>query len=227
MMRWKNCLLWQYIFCSNGEKLRNLFGENQCKYNHPFVKATKDISPIIEDKVLWQAVDKIETQIIVFDKLREAMRIAPRGAEKGLNDEGSDEPINTIEAQVSKFMTAELNNTVMTDTPEHKKMIDQLKKYWDRLFADPVIVDTPDGQVSIYPQRTNNIMERFFREIKRDHRRKTGNNSMARKLGAMNANTPLIKNLKNKQYMDMLLDDCKCLEEVFSKINADDVYAEM
>ncbi len=30
------------------EVLRELFGENQCKYNHPFVKASKDIRPIIE-----------------------------------------------------------------------------------------------------------------------------------------------------------------------------------
>ncbi len=207
--------------------LKELFGEHQCKYNHPFVQASKAIRPIIEDNSLWETVDKMEEETKVFDKLREAMRIAPQGAKKGLNDGGSDEPINKIEAHVSKFMSLELNNTKMKNTPEHKKMIKQLKKYWDRLFADPVVINTPDGSISIHPQRTNNIMERFFREIKRDHRRKTGNNSMAQKLGAMSANTPLIKNLKNKQYMEILLDDSKCLEEVFSKINADDVYGQM
>jgi hypothetical protein len=207
--------------------LKEMFGEKQYRYNHPFVKASNDIRPIVEDKGLWQTVDKMESQAQVFDKLRKAMRIAPRGAKKGLNDGGSDEPTNKIEARVRKFMTAELKNTGMKDTSEHKKMIKQLKKYWDRLFADPVVIDTPDGRISIQPQRTNNIMEQFFREIKRDYRRKTGNNSMARKLGAMNANTPLVKNLNNKQYMDILLDDCKCLEEVFSRIEADDVHAQM
>lgn len=207
--------------------LKELFSENQHKYNHPFIKASNDIRVIVEDKVLWQTVDKMEAQIEIFDKLREAMRIAPRGAEKGLNDEGSDESINKIEARVQKFMTAELKNTRMKDTPEHKNMIKQLNKYWDRLFADPVVIDTSNGRISIQPQRTNNIMERFFRGIKRDYRRKTGNNSMAQKLGVMNANTLLVKNLNNKQYMDILLDDCKCLEEVFSGIDAEDVHVQM
>lgn len=70
-------------------------------------------------------------------------------------------------------------------------------------------------------------MERFFRDIKRDHRRKTGYNSMARRLISMKANTPLVKNLENKQYMAILLDDCNCLEEVFAGIDADDVYEQM
>jgi hypothetical protein len=66
-------------------------------------------------------------------------------------------------------------------------------------------------------------LERLFRSIKRDNRRKTGNNSMAKKLVSMNANTPLIKNLTNDQYMALLLDDCESLEEVFSKIDKEDV----
>ena len=111
---------------------------------------------------------------------------------KLLRDEGSKEAINKIEDRVDKFMDTELKNKKMIKDPEHIKMIEQLKKYWDRLFADPVEIDTSCGRISIQPQRTNNVMERLFREIKRDYRRKTGNNSMGRKLGAMNANTLLI-----------------------------------
>jgi hypothetical protein len=36
--------------------------------------------------------------------------------------------------------------------------------------------------MTIYPQRANNLLERFFRQQKRDHRRKTGNSSMNRLL---------------------------------------------
>ena len=31
---------------------------------------------------------------------------------------------------------------------------------YDKLFADGILVDTPNGKVTIYPQRTNNMMER-------------------------------------------------------------------
>ena len=46
-------------------------------------------------------------------------------------------------------------------------MIAQIDKYWDKLFADPITVNTPIGQVTIQPQRTNNLLERFFRDFKR------------------------------------------------------------
>ena len=80
-------------------------------------------------------------------------------------------------------------------------MAEQIDKYGDRLFADPIEVDTPNGKVTIYPQRTNNILEQFFRGIRRAHRRKTGNDSMGRTLQTMLADTPLVKNLDNPAYM--------------------------
>jgi hypothetical protein len=64
----------------------------------------------------------------------------------------------------------------------------------DKLFADPVTVDTPSGMITIYPQSTNNIVERFFRDERHGHRRKTGNDSMHRALQAMLTDTPLVKN---------------------------------
>lgn len=89
---------------------------------------------------------------------------------------------------------------------------------FDKLFADPIVVNTPNGSVTIYPQRTNNIIEQFFRDLKRSHRRRTGNNSMSRVLNSMLADSPLVKNLDNPEYMDMLLDGMANLEELFSEV---------
>ncbi len=83
------------------------------------------------------------------------------------------------------------------------RMVAQIDKYGDRLFADPIVGNTPNGSVTIYRQRTNNIIEQFFRDLKRSHRRRTGNNSTARVLNSMLADTPLVKNLDNPEYMDM------------------------
>ncbi|GAF67626.1 unnamed protein product, partial [marine sediment metagenome] len=37
-------------------------------------------------------------------------------------------------------------------------MGEQIKKYWDKLFADPIIVQVHDNKIIIQPQRTNNII---------------------------------------------------------------------
>ena len=54
--------------------------------------------------------------------------------------------------------------------------------------------------------------------MRRGHRRKTGNDSMRRTLQAMLADTPLVKNLDNPDYMEMLLDGKANLEELFADL---------
>ena len=100
-------------------------------------------------------------------------------------------------------------------------MVAQIDKYWKKLFADPVIVQTVSGTIKIQPQRTNNILEQFFRDLKRGNRRKTGNKSCSRMLGTMLAETPLVKNLQNPEYMKILLKEKTSLAEVFAEIEID------
>ena len=52
-----------------------------------------------------------------------------------------------------------------------RKMAEQIDKWDERLFADPIKADTPRGTVIIHPQRTNNILEQFFRRMRRGRRR--------------------------------------------------------
>ncbi len=50
---------------------------------------------------------------------------------------------------------------------DYVKLVAQIDKYWHKLFCDPITVLTPDGgTVILQPQRTNNILERFFRDLK-------------------------------------------------------------
>lgn len=209
------------------EELKKVFANNERKHNKPLFKTAVDMRRIIEDKPLRGALDGLKDKVNVFDKLRKAMRIAPRGGGDGLNDDGGDEPIEKIESRVADFRKAALKNRKMKNVDEYKKMIEQIDKYWSGLFADPVKIDTPNGTISIQPQRTNNIMEKFFRSVRQGHRRRTGNDSMKAKLKAMKANTVLVKNLENKQYMDMLLNGKNSLEEVFAEIDVEEVRAEM
>ena len=106
-------------------------------------------------------------------------------------------------------------------------MLEQLDKYWVKLFADPLPVVTPEGVLYIQPQRTNNILERFFRGEKRRGRKKSGMASLSKVLKAALADTPLVQNLKNREYMDIILNGCSNLTERFSQIDAHLVQKEM
>ena len=203
------------------EKLQPEHLRGKWQDNTPYFKVYHELKNIMKDKQLWNAVEQIEKKIIVFDKLRDAMRIAPTSGRAGLNDEGQKGHILTIEKRVTKFRHWLTGRKNYSQDRAAQKMIEQLDKYWKKLFADPITVQTPAGPVLLQPQRTNNILEQFFRSLKRAHRRRTGNASSRRMLRTILAETPLVKNLGNPAYMKILLNGRPSLEAVFAEIEID------
>ena len=178
----------------------------------------KKISSVANDPELIQATTELRWRGEVFDDLRNAMRIATPDESNGLNDDGPSEDMSSIRQCVEKFRLRLQMESTLADDQLCIKMARQIDKYGEKLFADPITVASPQGMVTIYPQRTNNILERFFRGLRRGHRRKTGNNSMRRALQAMIADTPLVKNLDNPAYMEILLNGKESLEALFASI---------
>jgi hypothetical protein len=171
-----------------------------------------------EDPEIKSLIEEIRWRSATFDSLRNAMRIALPGGTNGLNDEGSTNIISIREG-VMKFRKSLEQNEQLASDPLCGKMGEQIDKYLDQLFNDPIMVDTPSGSVVLHPQRTNNILEHFFRELSRENRRKTGNNSKQRMLKNMLADTPLVKNLANPDYMSLLLNGKTDLEQLFASMN--------
>ncbi len=193
----------------------------------PVIQLHSDLKKIIKDKVLWTAVEELEKRILVFERLRKAMRIAHPSGRYGLNDEGCRIDIRTIEYRVKKFRTWLTSRKDYPQNRDAQKMIAQIDKYWEKLFADPIHVQTALGPIQIQPQRTNNILEQFFRSFKRGNRRKTGNKSCSRMLRTMLAETPLVKNLQNRDYMKILLKQKTNLAEVFAEIEIETLREEL
>lgn len=203
------------------ERIKDIHLRGRWQDNVPYFKLQLALQPIMQDKTLWNAVTALEAKISVFEKLRQAMRIALPSGTRGLNDEGRAGHIRTIEKRVTAFRAW---LTGRKDYPRDRaagKMIEQLDKYWKKLFADPITVQTDSGPIRIQPQRTNNILEQFFRSLKRAHRRRTGNASSGRMLRTILAETPLVHNLQNPAYMTILLNDKHSIEEVFADIEID------
>lgn len=186
--------------------------------NQPLFNLARIVSRARKDIGLLQAVEELRWRSNTFDLLRQAMRIALPDGGNGLNDDGTPEVMGSIRQSVARFREELEKSPKLTADRLSQKMAEQIDKYEDKLFADPIEVMTPQGKAAIYPQRTNNILEQFFRGMCRGHRRKTGNNSMHRVLQTMLADTPLVKNLDNPEYMEILLDGKENLVELFAEL---------
>jgi len=196
----------------------DLFPSGDRRDNQPLRKLAREVSDVAKDSELCWAVEDLHWRCEVFDRLRKAMRIAAPDGGNGLNDEGTAKAISSLRQGVEQFRRDLEEDPKLAVDPLSRKMAQQIDKYGDKLFADPIEVLTPHGTVILYPQRTNNILEQFFRGVRRGQRRKTGNNSLCRVLQTMLADTPLVKNLDNPNYLEVLLDGKANLEELFAEL---------
>ena len=177
------------------------------------------LSNVVGDPELQYAVSLLEKKSVDFDLLRNAMRIAPPEGKEGLNDDGEESDMITIKKAVTEFVGRDeiKNNTDIS----YQKMLKQIKKYWDKLFADPIDVTLLSGEkIKIYPQRTNNLLERFFRDMNRGSRKRSGCKSLGRILQTMLAETPIVKNLNNPKYVEIILNGKLSLAARFVELDA-------
>jgi hypothetical protein len=202
--------------------LRGLWTDNK-----PLLRLSCELKKLSADEGLERMLAAINVKIQVFDRLRSAMRIAEVGGVAGLNSGSDSIAMGPIEKAVEKFRQEITSRSHFDSTVGWKAMIAQIDKYKDKLFADPITVQTPQGPLVIQPQRTNNIMERFFRDLRRGVRRRTGHNSISRFLQSMIADTPLVRNLENPSYLKILLNGHPTLEARFAQIDIETVRKEL
>lgn len=195
------------------KKVDKLHGQKESK---AFYQLKKLLRRIVEDEGFEQTASILGKNEIVFNELREALRIAMPEGKNGLNDDGSDCDMKSISVKVSEFIDKYDSSTEKV----HRKMIEQISKYHEKLFADPIPSKVDCDEILIQPQRTNNVMERLFRDLKRLLRRKSGSISLKRPIGAMLPDTVLVKNLENEEYLKMLLQGTSGLEERFAQIDS-------
>lgn len=199
-------------------KLRDTINKMKLHQRLPLANTVLAVlRPMWYDRQLITAHKRLKKKITVFDQLRVAMGIAEPAGKLGLNDPGSG-AIHTIEARVKKFHNQLVEDDELQEIG-YQKMRHQLEKYWEKLFADPIIVTSRGEPLTLTPQRTNNILEKFFRDMKHHHCRKSGYAAMNKSLTAMLSTTPLVKNLDNPEYYKLLLNGSHSLAERFSQVD--------
>lgn len=181
------------------------------------------LQPMVHDEILSQAADKLDLDAVIFDRLRQAMRIAEPGAAQGLNDPGDALPIGTIEQRVNDFCAWARGLSGYQDRPAIAAMLAQIERYRKGLFAKPLLLVTANGIRTVQPQRTNNILECLFRRIKRAASKRTGERPAAAFLQHLLPDTTLVLNLDNPEYLHILLDGSSNLTERLARVDAEEV----
>jgi hypothetical protein len=195
--------------------------------NLPLHHLLQDLRDLVHDYPLKHNLRRLEEHGQLFDQFRQALQIAPLHGDRGLNHDGEPVAMQTLQRQVEAFAQQVRARPDYPSSIALQKMIGQLDHYGPKLFAEPLVVQTPLGPRTIQPQRTNNILERFFRNLKRDCRHRSGCHSLGRTFRTMLPDTTLVKNLENPEYLKILLDGRPSLEALFAEIDPVSVRQEL
>jgi hypothetical protein len=209
------------------ESIKDIHLRGQWQDNVPLFKLAHALIAVVEDASLQRSLAALEVKSPVFDQLRAAMRIAEVGGSAGLNSGRDPIPLGPIQKAVQAFRHRITTRLDYPTAPHWKGMIAQIDKYGHKLFADPIAVHTPHGRRLIQPQRTNNLLERFFRDFHGGERRRSGHNALGKFLQSMIADTPLVKNLDNPDYLRVLLNGQPSLEACLAEVDVEAVRQEM
>jgi hypothetical protein len=116
------------------------------KKDRYIIKLNRVLGRALNDKNLKTIVGRMEKKTQIFDELRNVMRIAASGGKKGLNDDGEDVDIKTIEEAVTIFRNSDKIKAAPVANIDYNKMVKQIDKYWEKFFADPIMVTTASGE---------------------------------------------------------------------------------
>ena len=224
---------------------RYLYFYQRLEVAHTLIKAATDYYPAKSknDAVIWKLYHLIErvvndaslksivaaykAKVSLFAELRRALAIAPEPAHNGLTQMStisSIQELNKIRTAVNQFMKS-LNQKISETTDSKlkssfKNVKERIEKYWEKLFADPLVVHANGKENCLFVQRTNNIMEKHFRQLNYSYRRIHGNHSVRRNLENVPEQLPLVENLKNPNYMRLVFQDDSKIAQRFSKVDA-------
>jgi hypothetical protein len=184
------------------------------------------IQTIASDSAVKSTVTLFKSKLSVFSQLRQALAVAPQSSSNGLRQSSEDtscQELAKIKTAVESFMQSleqQINQT--NDKPLQESFTsvkERILKYWDKLFADPFIVEVNGEKKMFFIHRTNNIMEQQFRLFAYSYRRVHGNRSIRRNLENIPEYLPLVANLKNPDYVKLVFCDESKMAKKFSEID--------
>ena len=188
------------------------------------LKRLKDILDIVvvdEQARFRSIVADMKRDQKIFEQLRSALRICPKGGTQRRNDDGASNLLSSSRHEaVLRELRESLRKKARRSSPSQKAcniVVDHLDKYWEYLFGH-VVKTRPE---KIVVPRTNNVEESLFRTIKRQCRRLHGRGHVCRDIDNMSAAAPLVLNLRNARYCEVVYGGTKfqSIAERFSAVD--------
>jgi hypothetical protein len=190
------------------------------------------LGPVASEVPFRQTVRRFRSRAKLFDELRDALRLFPEQSVNGDEMEFKESAppdqsatkLRDIRKQV-KDLELSLKESRPKRGPacDNRSAIDLILRHFenhgDYLWGHVInLPDYTDGDIRLV-DRTNNILERFFRGMKQKERRRSGRKILTQDFEHLPPEAALVYNLKCEDYVSIVCGSLEHLHEAFSQID--------
>jgi hypothetical protein len=164
--------------------------------------------PVTSSESFRTVSKNLQEKADIFDQFREAMRLDSEGGyiSKAGETDTDATALAEMEDDIGKLI-AEFQGTlaIMGDNAKIAAdiILSHMEEHGKYLWGHKITMTKPNGDVvSRFAYRTNNVIETYFRTIKRNVRRRNGCADAGYPMDHVSAAICYVGNLKNKEYLD-------------------------
>jgi len=192
------------------------------------------LNPVLSDVPFHQIVRRLRARADLFNELRDALRLVPKSISdsKDCPDAGRSTPDATAKDLVDIRQNIEqLIESLKDRRPERgpaqdtRKAIDlilrHVKDHGHNLWGHAISLPMEQGGGIRLLERTNNLLEGFFKGMKHNERRRSGRKILTQDFEDLPAQAALAHNLKHDDYVAIVCGSLEKLPEAFAKIDLD------
>ncbi|MDI1290229.1 MAG: hypothetical protein PSX37_09825 [bacterium] len=178
---------------------------------------------------LAQVARRLRKRAQLFDELRDALRLIPKSGEPEVDSSSEPSPQGPQKLKEVRIDVDRLKTSLQERRPERgpgqdtRQAIDlilrHLEKHGDSLWGHAIPMPEGLGGGIRLIERTNNILESFFRSMKQGERRRSGRKNLAQDFENLPAAAALVRNLLDPDYVSIVCGSLDDLPQAFAQLD--------
>lgn len=194
------------------------------------LRLARVLDPVLRDPAFPKVAARLARQADFFEQLRRALRLHPDGNAAGsaiLSPERAAAELQDVRQAVERFerdlRRRRPERGPAKDTREAIDiMLDHFERHGSSLWGHVIRLPQEVGGGIRLVDRTNNVLERFFRTMKQGERRRSGRKVLTYDFERLPAGAALVSNLTRPDYVEILCGSLDRLPEAFAELDAAD-----
>lgn len=204
---------------------RLLVGKLQDRHvSRTLKRCQRILNPVLSEVPFLQIVRRLRERASLFDELRDALRLVPKNtSDSKLRPDTTMREMADIRQHVEQLVKSlEERRPKRGPAQDTRNAIDlilrHVKDHGDNLWGHVIALPMEQGGGIRILERTNNLLEGFFKGMKHNERRRSGRKVLTQDFEHLPPEAALAYNLKHDDYVAIVCGSLEKLPEAFAEI---------